>query len=281
MGYKLLCIDLDGTLLPSNHHISHYTIETLKKANEKGVTIVISTGRSFTDSLRFAELIGVKTYIIAANGAYVREQDSNDIIYKNILDEESVWKIIEVCSKYNITPGFHTIDKIIHGDDFGRFIDMLKQRAKDLGKEPVMHTAIYAKDLDMWKEIIAQEKDNIMKSEIYFEDAEVIKKIKEDLRALDQLEVVGSLREEQMEVNAKGTSKGRAIEILSGLLNIRPEEIMAIGDGENDITMIEFAGLGIAMGNAKDALKEIADYVTESNDEDGVAKAIDKFILNN
>ncbi|QNO13975.1 HAD family phosphatase [Alkalicella caledoniensis] len=278
-NYKLICIDLDGTLLPSNHLVSERTKKTLKKAEELGIHIAISTGRSLTDAEHFAQLLGVKATVISANGAYVREKDSNEVVYKNILGEEAIWTIYDICNKYEVTPCYHTPDKIIHGPDYGRFLLQIEEKSRELGKKVIITKPYPVENLEQWKQFVEQEKDNILKCELFHEDTDRINNIKFDLRQLDQLEVVDSIREEHMEANSKGTSKGRAIEVLAGLLNIKREEIIAIGDGDNDITMIEFAGLGIAMGNAKEVLKAKASYITGSNDEDGVAAAIEKFVL--
>ena len=140
-------------------------------------------------------------------------------------------------------------------------------------------TGLFINTINKWREIIQKEKENILKCVLFHEDLSLIKGIKDELRGIEELEVVGSAREEHMEVNSKGTSKGKTIALLADVLEIKREEIIAIGDGENDMTMIAFAGLGIAMGNAKEALKKIADYVTNTNEEDGVAKALEKFVL--
>ncbi|MDU5414364.1 MAG: HAD-IIB family hydrolase, partial [Clostridium perfringens] len=103
-------------------------------------------------------------------------------------------------------------------------------------------------------------------------------KAKEELKKYEDLEVVSS-SPSNFEVMNKGTSKGRAVKVLADILNINREEIMCLGDSENDLSMIEFAGLGVAMGNAEEFLKEKADYITDTNENDGVAKAIEKFVL--
>ena len=103
-------------------------------------------------------------------------------------------------------------------------------------------------------------------------------KAKEELKKYEDLEVVSS-SPSNFEVMNKGTSKGRAVKVLADILNINREEVMCLGDSENDLSMIEFAGLGVAMGNAEEFLKEKADYITDTNENDGVAKAIEKFIL--
>jgi Cof subfamily protein (haloacid dehalogenase superfamily) len=107
-----------------------------------------------------------------------------------------------------------------------------------------------------------------------------LKEIRDELKEIDDIELASSSRH-NIEITRKGVSKGRAVEVLGSYYNIKREEIVAIGDSENDLTMIEYAGLGIAMGNAIDVVKVKADYITDTNNNDGVVKAINKFIVNN
>jgi len=110
------------------------------------------------------------------------------------------------------------------------------------------------------------------------DDSERILAAKKELRQFEDLEVVSSFKD-NFEVMCKGVSKGRGVEVLANMYGFKREEVICIGDNENDLSMIRYAGLGIAMGNAEEEVKSEADFITRSNDEDGVAYAIDKFIL--
>lgn len=271
--YKLLCTDMDGTLLNKQGEVSKKNLEAIKSAHEKGVKITVCTGRIFTSALYYAELIGVKVPIIASNGAYIREKDKDDIIYKSVLGRENCRKILNVLKKYNIFPHFNTPNKILT-EKLIYSSEGYSKMNKDLPKNRQINIEV----VDDWNETFEKYDNEILKAIAVDEDMDKIKKAKKELSSYEEFEVVSSWNN-NFEVMCKGVSKGRAVEVLSGFYNIKREEIMCIGDNENDVSMIKYAGLGVAMGNGEDFVKEQADFVTDANDKDGVAKAIDKFIL--
>lgn len=270
---KLLCMDMDGTLLNSNGEISKRNLDAIKKAHNKGVKATICTGRMFTSARYYADLVGVKVPIIATNGSYIREKDRDEVIYKAVLGKKRCEEILKVLRKYEIYPHYNTpniifTEKIIYASK--SYANMNKTLPRD--------RQIDIQIVEDWDETFNKYEDEILKCICYDVDIEKIKCAKEELLKNEELEVVSS-RMDNFEVMSKGTSKGRAVEVLAGFYNIKQEEIMCIGDNENDISMIKYAGMGVAMENGEDFVKKIANYVTVSNDEDGVAKAIEKFIL--
>ncbi|SKA87653.1 hypothetical protein SAMN05428976_11030 [Clostridium sp. USBA 49] len=275
MDYELICIDMDGTLLNSKHSISELSKETIKKAHSMGVHIVVNTGRIYTDAEYFSNLLGVKSPVIASNGAFIKEKDKDEIIYKNILKESVCLKLIDVFSKYNVNPTFLTPDKIYSSSIVWRiFMQYLKLKGIFNKNLCFQYVPFWTK----WDNIFKLEKENIIKCEVMSKDENKLKKIRDELKTIDEIEVASSTKY-NIEITNKGVSKGRAVEILSSYYGIDREKIIAIGDSENDLSMIEFAGMGIAMGNAIDIVKNKADFITDTNDNNGVAKAIDKFVL--
>ena len=137
---------------------------------------------------------------------------------------------------------------------------------------------IYVKEKEEWRKVFKS--NNIGKCIIIELNTKKLKKIRENLIKKGNYEITQSGRY-ALEVNNKGVSKGRAVKALAEEYKIKREEIICIGDNENDLSMITYAGLGVAMGNAIDSLKEKADYITESNDKNGVAKVIYEFVLKN
>lgn len=271
--YKLLCMDMDGTLLNSEGRVSERNLKAIKLAHERGIIITVCTGRIFTSARYYAELIGVKAPIIALNGAYIREKDKDEVIYKSVLGKEKCAKILEVAQKYGLYPHFNTPDivlteKIIFSSE--GYVKMNKNLPKD--------KQISIELVQDWDKTFQQYDDEIIKCITVDNDKEKILKAKQELLKCEEFEVVSSWSN-NFEVMCKGVSKGRAVEVLAGFYNIKREEIMCIGDNENDISMLSYAGLGVAMGNGESFVKEAADFVTDTNDEDGVAKAIEKFIL--
>ena len=277
MTYKLVCIDVDGTLLNHKHKITKRTKEIILKAHKLGVHIVISTGRMYTDAEYYSNLIGVKSAVIASNGAFIKEKDKEKIIYQDVLGDNLSIELLELFRKHNIKPYFCTPHKYYYGNIMFKFFyvgtKIVGIRSNEIDME-------YIFSWNQWQKVLHKEKDNIVKSEIIYKDAALIYELRNELNNISQLEIVDSSRY-NIEITRKGVSKGKAVEMLASFYNLKREEIITIGDSENDVSMIEYAGLGIAMGNASDKVKQKADYITDSNDNEGVANAINKFILDN
>lgn len=271
--YKLICLDMDGTLLNSSGKISPGNLQAIKSAHEKGVKVTICTGRVFTSAAYYGSLLGVKVPIIALNGAYIREKDKDEVIYKSVLGTHRCRKILKVLKKYGIYAHFNAPDmifteKIIYSSEGYSRIN------KDLPDEWKINIQVS----EDWERVFEKYGDYITKCIAIDDDVKKIRKAKEELLQDEEIEVVSSWYN-NIEIMCKGVSKGRAVKVLSGFYNIKREEIMCIGDNENDISMIKYAGLGVAMGNAEEFVKNEADFVTDKNDEDGVARAIEKFVL--
>ncbi|MDI3500396.1 MAG: hypothetical protein PWP22_167 [Thermoanaerobacter sp.] len=272
MQYKLIAIDMDDTLLRHDKTISKENIEALHKAREKGVYVVISTGRVYASAYAYADMIGFRTYIIASNGALIRDPDNNTI-YENILNYDSMVEIVKVCQKYNTY--FQLIsEKTVFSPEitnkFQRYAEWNELFKTEL-KVDVQEVKEPLKELDKLK-------SSILKIIVFNDDVEVLKSIREELSKNTSIQITSSYMD-NIEIVNKGVSKGRALKILGGYLGIEREEMIAIGDSENDIEMIKFAGLGVAVENAIDEVKKVADFITKSNMEDGVKYVIDKFIL--
>jgi Cof subfamily protein (haloacid dehalogenase superfamily) len=275
MKYKLICIDMDGTLLNSNHKISEISNIALRKARDMGVHVVISTGRGYVDAAAYSDLIGLNSPIIACTGAIIKEKHSDDVIYKSTIDEELCKKLLKIFNKYNVKPIFNSIYKVYCGDLILKVaMEFMKIRGF-INKNVKLD---YIKNEEKWFDIFKYEKDNIIKCEIINKNREKIYNIRKELVNVSGIEITSSSNY-NIEITKKGASKGKAIEILANYYNIKKEEIIAIGDSDNDLSAIEFAGMGVAMGNANEKLKKKSNFVTDSNDNDGVAKVINKLIL--
>lgn len=282
--YKLVCIDMDGTLLSSKRVISDANREALIKAHDMGVHIVIATGRIYINAEYYSNLIGVKSPVIAANGAIIKEKQNSEFIYKCLLPIDINNKILEICNKHKVFPRFHTDRDIYYGKGFLHYTNLifyygLVLKIKSKKHKVKMH---HIKNVDQWKKILISKEKEIIKCEIYSSDEEKIIKVQQELKAIKNIQIVSSSGHGHygVEITNKGVSKGSAVEYLAKKYKIKKEEIITIGDGENDIEMIEYAGLGVAMGNGLEILRGKADYVTATNDDDGVAEVINKFILN-
>ncbi|WP_315081663.1 Cof-type HAD-IIB family hydrolase [uncultured Clostridium sp.] len=275
MKYKLVCIDMDGTLLNGHSNISERNKNALKEAVNKGVQVAISTGRIFASADYFAELIGIKTDLISCNGAYIKNRSTNEVIYSNTLTNEQVLKIHDSIKGHNFKIIYYTHDTAIVDSPFpeNHTYKVTNKFVSDDKKVKFLITSDINKILELYNNKIIKVIciDNSDNKDALFES-------KKDLLKFSDIETVSS-GDNNFEVMQKDVSKGNAAKILSEKLGIKPEEVICIGDNENDLSMIKFAGLGVAMGNGSDIVKKVANYITDTNVNDGVAKVIEKFIL--
>ncbi|MDD7792819.1 Cof-type HAD-IIB family hydrolase [Clostridium sp. 'White wine YQ'] len=275
MKYKLICIDMDGTLLNSRKKISNENKECIKKAKEKGVVVAISTGRIYNNAAFYADYIDLKAPIIAANGAIIIDKDGGEI-FKGVIGYDTSLKILDILKKYKLTPHFHTRNAIYSGSAFQKLLGyVFSARGIPVDYKISLKSIV---GINKWKKLLNEKEEEILKCITFSLSLRKINRAKEELRKIPEIEVTSSYPF-NIEINAAKVSKGNGVKILSEHLGIKREEVICVGDNENDISMIEYAGLGVAMGNASTSIKEKADFVTTSNDNSGVGYAIRKFIL--
>lgn len=271
MKYKLICIDMDGTLLNSKHEVSDENKDAIKKANEKGIKIAITTGRIFCSAKYYSDIIGVSTPIIASNGAYIREKDRDEVIYSNTIPNDLIVKIYDVIHKYGLKLSFNTCNTLLSSYELPEThaYKVMNKLVSDDNKV----TFIVYKSID---DILPKYENQILKGiVIEKEDTETLFKAKEELKAKygNDLHVVSS-DPYNFEVMLNTSTKGNAVKTLAEKFGFTSDEVICIGDSENDISMLKYAGMGVAMGNALDLVKDLADYITEDNEHSGVGKAI-------
>lgn len=274
---KLICIDMDGTLLNSKHEVSDENKKAIKKAHDRGVNIALCTGRMFLSAKYYADLIGINTPIIASNGAFIKNGYNDKAIYENPLPKDIAIEIYKIAKKYGLTIQFNSWNVLFMetpASEEHAYVIM----NRDLPEEKRVKFIINEK-LD---EAIQNYEGNILKAGVIEKAANKDKlwTAKEEIKDIfrDKLHVVSS-GDNNFEITVGSVSKGNAAAYLANMLNIPQEEVMCIGDSENDLSMIKYAGIGVAMGNGLDIVKEAADYVTDTNDNIGVAKAIEHFVL--
>lgn len=273
VNISLIAIDMDGTMLDDDHKVSERNKEAINRATEKGVKVVISTGRIYTSARYYSRLLGISTPIIACNGAYVCEHDRSKVIYEKSIPLnlcKSIIKLFEEAGVY-----YHLFDndnfytKELNHSSRKYYEWNLKQKEEDRININIIESPMS----------ILEEKDaRIYKFVVVDEDQEKLDYVRDSLLRTGELEIVSSWKH-NIEIMAKGVSKGKALEELNRILNISKDSVMAIGDNYNDISMLNFAGLPISMGNGEPKVKELAKYITDTNNKDGVAKAIEKFVL--
>jgi Cof subfamily protein (haloacid dehalogenase superfamily) len=272
--YKLIAIDLDMTLLDKNKNISSRNKRAIELVKQKGVQIVLCSGRILKGVMYFAKVLGLyDQVIVACNGAIVRDLKKNKDIYYIGLENSKSLEIARICKENDIYYHYYFQDTMI-----ARRLDYSSkfyyEKNKELPEEERINIII-----DDSENTIKACGDLITKFVIIDKDLEKVNYV----RKIIEREIPGVETTKSdiniLEVMKEGVNKKRALEFVISYLGIAPEEVMAIGDNENDLEMVEFAGLGIAMGNAIEELKKIADYVTSSYENDGVARAIEKFVL--
>lgn len=269
--YKLIAIDMDGTLLREDRTISSKTKEVLKAAKTLGVKIVLTSGRpiqGITDYLNELQLTNKDDYVIGLNGSMICNCSDYSIISSNETlngkDVKYIYNKVEKLKTY-----FHA---------FTRNEDLVNIESK-FSEDEEKRLNLKVRVVDFLSEI--NDDDEILKA-VLEEEKDVLDKITSQIpkELFEEYNIIRSV-DIMLEFMKKGCNKATGIEKLAQHLGIRKEEIIAIGDASNDKEMIEYAGLGVAMGNANDEIKMLADFITKSNEEDGVAYVIDKFIINN
>ena len=247
--YKLVIMDIDGTLLTSDKKISEYTKNIIQKFSNK-IKIVLASARGFSTIKNFLlelELVDDKNYTIAYNGGLI-SKNSGEIIFKENITTDK----LELLEKY--------IKKSNTSEWFYYFYEDRIDRNKILNINEFIHSR------EIYKVVCISNEKEIAKMR-----NEMPKELKDEFQ-------ITSSETTRIEFVPKGITKVEAIKYLMNLLNIKQEEIISIGDGEDDIDMIKFSGCGVAMGNASENVKKISDKVTCSNDEDGVGKILNELL---
>lgn len=287
--YKLVAIDLDGTMLNSYGIVTQNTKEVIKKVQENGVEIIIASGRPIDSIKTIAKEIKSEKYFISGNGAIIYDIKKDEIIYENTLKKSKILDIVKICEENSIYYNIYTEKEILAKS---LNYNVLYYYKENLNKEEKDKTHIKIVE-DLFK-YLEERNEKVIKITICDNDKLIFNSILKKVKALDDIEVleVSHMSRKMIrqgteevpieyyytEISAKNVDKWNAIEILAEKLNIKKEEIVAIGDNINDEKMIQEAGLGVAMGQSSPKITEISNYITNNNNEEGVANAL-KYIF--
>ena len=261
---KLIAVDLDGTLLNSKHELTERTEKALKAAMEKGVQVILATGKTRASATRWIDRLGLQSPGIYLQGLAVYDGDGT-LRHQQVLDPDVARQVITYAEDRGFDVAAYSGQQIImrgaskHADAITEFqepgLDFAGPLQNLLGEMPI-------------NKLIA------------LGDPKRIKALRWQLG----MQLNGSARLMQtqlgnmLEILPPGASKGVALRGLLKEMEVPAEHVLAIGDAENDIEMIQLAGIGVAVGNASQALKDVADHVVASNDADGVAEAVERFV---
>lgn len=287
--YKLVAIDLDGTMLNSYGMVTENTKQVIKNTINKGTEVIIASGRPIDSIKTIAKEIGSENYFIAGNGALIYDIKKDEIIYEKFMNKQKVLEIIKICEENSISYNIYTEKTIIAK---GLKYNVLYYYKENLKKEENKKTNITIVE-DVYEYIKNLENEKFLKITVCDETKSVFNSIISKLRTVEDIDVLDVLHMSRKmikqgtedvpieyyytEISLKDVDKWNAIEYLANKMNISKDEIIAIGDNINDKEMIENAKVGIAMGQSTPVITEIADFVTSNNNEDGVAKALEKY----
>ena len=257
--YKLIALDLDGTLTNDNKDILPETKEMLVKLAKKGVKIVLASGRPTAGIMKEAHELDFDSnggYILSFNGARIMDYATTKVVYEEVLEPSVAHEMYDRAKYFGLSPLTYTINHIITEDVGDHWI----QKESFTTKMPIIHSHDFKKDVDfnVNKVLITGEPSYV---------AEIIDEFKKPYE--DQLSIYRS-DPYFIECMAKGIDKAKSLASLCEIIGIKQEETIAFGDGYNDLSMIEWAGLGVAMENAVDGVKERANYITKNNNANGV-----------
>jgi len=261
MDFKLIAIDLDGTLLNSDLKISPRAAAAIQAAERKGVKVTLCTGRMYVSASRYAQELGLNIPLVTYNGALVKNSLGHEVLYEKNLPLKEARYVVEVCREFDCQLNVYFEDKLYvekgnswakryankvnvplnEVDDLLDFLKMSPIKILAMGEEEILH---------MLRKRLADREIYITRSHSYF-----------------------------LEMLNPEATKGKGLAAVAENLAIDRKNIMAIGDNENDIEMFKYVGYSVAMANASDDIKSHADYVTKNNNDDGVAEAIEKLVL--
>lgn len=262
---KLLVSDIDGTILNEKCECSKKVRTALNKAREQGVKVVLATGRMFMGADPVRKELGFDTPLICYQGAMVRKGD--DILYQNAVENSLAREIIEISRQKKFHLNLYNNDTLIVEDDNKKYMEDYTK-----GRFTTYQT------VDTFDNVKLENVSKLLC--ITYNENEIVNLQKElSERFRGKLAIVRSHKYYLEFTDIKAT-KGNALNFLKKLWNIKTEEVFASGDQDNDYDMLQNAGVKIAMGNASEKLKSIADYICPTINEDGLSYAIEKYILN-
>jgi Cof subfamily protein (haloacid dehalogenase superfamily) len=270
---KLIACDMDGTLLDDDKQISRENIEAIAKLKTRGIYFVIATGRHDSMVKSYLDTLGLEMPVISCNGAMVREPFSNHLFSSIPLLSDQVLVIIQACKLHHADYHIYARD-VIYGETLTSRMFYYNERNKTLPDRDKIKLLV-SRD---FKKYVADNTGELYKVLIIPPRQEDFIAIQKEIFKSTGLHAFQS-DSELLDVSQKGITKAHAIQVLCNELNIDRSETAAIGDQLNDLDMIEYAGVGVAMKNAVPRVKEAAQIITETtNHQNGVAEALERLM---
>jgi len=262
--YKLIAIDLDGTLLNDKLEISPDTVKAIQKAVELGAVVTIATGRMFSSAKIFAKQLGIDVPLITYQGAIIKDVHGEKAIYERLITPEIAEKLVEISRERKIHLQVYQDDILYGAKESEKLVSYAEGVKVPYTVEP---------------DLIKLAKKGFTKA-LFIEEPEVLDALQIELATLfGEHAHIAKSKERFLEVTHPEANKGAALLYLAGKLGIDQSEIIGIGDNHNDLELIQTAGLGVAMGNSVQELKDNSDYIALTNNEEGVLHVLEKFVL--
>ena len=268
---KLIALDLDGTLLNSNKELTSVSRAALCRAAEAGIHIVPTTGRFYGGMPEEIRQLPFVKYAVTINGAQVADVHSGQVIYKAELPQKQAVEIMEFLDEFPVI-----YDCYQDNDAWmtAKFKERIDETVENLHYRKMLREL--RKPVGELKRVLCERKRDVQKIQFFTNKPEVRVFLMEELpKRFENLSITSSTPD-NVEINCKDANKGQALLALAGYLGVKRGEILAFGDGLNDVTMLKEAGIGVAMANASAEVKKFADKIAQSCDEDGVAYGIDE-----
>lgn len=268
---KLIATDLDGTFLAAEETPHPENIKALKACQEAGIKVCAVTGRNWTRTKHIYQQAGFDQFCVLNNGAVIYDAKNNELRYRNRFEPDSIEKIVKVIESYPAADywftGFDYISMVYeHGAPWYTCMDEEEQKSKGV------------RFYENSAELVAASKDDVARINWEVPYDELAEEILEEMSAFTDIEIV-SAEDHSLEITHKSSNKSEGLMVLADIYGVHPENILAMGDSYNDMLMLAWAGTGVAMGNADQRLKDMADYVTDVNTEAGAAKAMYEIAL--
>jgi Cof subfamily protein (haloacid dehalogenase superfamily) len=262
--FKLIAIDLDDTLLDDNLQVSGRTREALKKAADKGVIVTIATGRMYCSALNFARDVGIDVPIITYQGALIKNMISGEVLVNRPVPLELAVKVLAAGYKAGVHMNVYLNDKL--------YVDSITPEGQAYAKL----AGVEMNPVGNLIEFLQEDSTKVL----YIGEPHKLDLLQKELQTQlgDRLYITKS-KPNFLEFMHYQATKKHALQTLTEKYGVKREEVMAFGDSYNDLEMIEYAGMGIAMDNSHEEIKKKADYIADTNNNDGVAKVIEEFVL--
>lgn len=270
--YKLIAFDMDGTLLNSQKKITDKTCEAIQKAIDAGIIVILNTGRCVAELEEYMDVLKNIQYINSTSGALVCDRKSDKDIYSSALDVDTVKAILDIVSSKDVMIDFLTRESIVQRDK----IEKMEQYRMEVYRDMFERVTV------KWEDICGQYLEKpfpVAKLNIYHTSEEARNYTRQRIEELQLGVEMVNAETTSLEISAKGIDKGIGLEKLCQYLNISLSQTIVVGDADNDIGAMKKAGLAVAMGNANERIKELADVMVADNDHDGCREVIEKYIF--